>query len=186
MYVPPNGPGDANPARHPAKDKHRIGEAGSEETQNHKPGQAVPLHTEQGATQDRKNKQNDMRPFTLEEYKSDPSQKVVDKYGKDVRVICTDRKSERFPLIVLIDNPRMDLEDYYALTENGELDKGGEQMLFFAPAKKTAYINLYRDYNGQIVSTAYEDKLSSVAERLSHSAGTMLELVATCETEWEE
>ena len=42
-----------------------------------------------------------MRPFNLEEYLKDPSRKVVTREGRDVRIICTDRKGD-CPIVALI------------------------------------------------------------------------------------
>ena len=45
-----------------------------------------------------------MKPFNLEEYLKNPSRKVVTREGIKARVVCTDRKSESFPIIALIDS----------------------------------------------------------------------------------
>lgn len=44
-----------------------------------------------------------MKPFSLEEYLKDPSRKVVTREGRDVRILCADRKSsDNFPVVALI------------------------------------------------------------------------------------
>ena len=42
-----------------------------------------------------------MKDFNLEEFKKNPSQKVVTRDGRDVRIICTDAKNDE-SIIALI------------------------------------------------------------------------------------
>lgn len=42
-----------------------------------------------------------MKSFNLQEYFKNPSQKVVTRDGRKVRILCTDRISE-FPIIALV------------------------------------------------------------------------------------
>lgn len=44
-----------------------------------------------------------MKQFNLEEYLKNPSRKVVTRDGRSVRIICTDRVSEKgYPLVALV------------------------------------------------------------------------------------
>ena len=44
-----------------------------------------------------------MRPFNLDEYLKNPKLKVTTRDGKDVRIICTNAKGTRFPVVALWD-----------------------------------------------------------------------------------
>ena len=44
-----------------------------------------------------------MKRFSLEEFKKNPSQKVVTRYGKPVRILCTDAKGES-PVVALVED----------------------------------------------------------------------------------
>ena len=42
-----------------------------------------------------------MKRFSLQEYLANPSQKVVTRYGKPVRILCTDANM-KYPIVALI------------------------------------------------------------------------------------
>ena len=44
-----------------------------------------------------------MKRFNLEEFKKNPSRNVVTRYGKPVRIICTDAKGES-PVVALVED----------------------------------------------------------------------------------
>lgn len=41
-----------------------------------------------------------MKQFNLDEYLANPSRKVVTRDGRNVRIRCTDRKSEEQPIVM--------------------------------------------------------------------------------------
>lgn len=43
-----------------------------------------------------------MRPFNLEEYLKDPSQKVITQNGRSVRILCTDKEGNNYPIVTLV------------------------------------------------------------------------------------
>ena len=43
-----------------------------------------------------------MEKFNLEEYLKNPSRKVVTRDGRNVRIVCTDRNINNFPIVALI------------------------------------------------------------------------------------
>ena len=45
-----------------------------------------------------------MKPFNLEEYLANPNRKIVTRDGRNVRIICTDRKDSDFPIVALVKN----------------------------------------------------------------------------------
>ena len=43
-----------------------------------------------------------MEKFNLEKYLANPSRKVVTRNGRNVRIVCTDRNINNFPIVALI------------------------------------------------------------------------------------
>lgn len=78
-----------------------------------------------------------MKKFNLEEFKKDPSQKVITKDGRKVRIICTDAKGDE-PIVALIYNKYRDEENVYTYNRDGYFYKDSYSCLdlFFAPTKR--------------------------------------------------
>ncbi len=80
-----------------------------------------------------------MEQFSLKEYLNNPNRKIITRDGRKVRILCTDRISEHFPvedqgmypIIALVDGERR--EDIMSYTENGLLlyDSEEKEDLFF-------------------------------------------------------
>ena len=123
-----------------------------------------------------------MKPFNLEEYLKNPSRKIVTRDGRNVRIICTDRKDADYPIVVLVSNKSETGEDTLYYTEEGNFHTTGISTfdLFFAPEKKEGWINLFRDPidNGIYCSRIYPTK-----ERAMDSIGAFY---TTIKVEWEE
>ena len=86
-----------------------------------------------------------MKPFNLEEYLANPSKKIVTREGKPARIICTDAKFEKYPLVALITKKNgrefiaiFDTLGKYHCKHDSYLD------LFFAPEKKEGWINIFK------------------------------------------
>lgn len=80
-----------------------------------------------------------MKKFNLTEYLKNPSQKVVTRDGRAVRIICTDYKSD-YPIIGLV-TIKKNKELAYKFKKNGEYYLTREESpldLFFAPI--TSYV----------------------------------------------
>ena len=126
-----------------------------------------------------------MKSFNLEEYLTNPSKKVVTREGKPVRIICTDAKSENYPIVALIENKLTEGENLLCYTKEGKiyLDNGlSGADLFFAPVKKSGWINLYK--MNSIISPgpqAYDTK-----EEAESAAGDKSYYISTIKIEWEE
>ena len=45
-----------------------------------------------------------MKQFNLDEYLANPSRKVVTRDGRSVRIICTDRRNIKCPIVALVEN----------------------------------------------------------------------------------
>ena len=122
-----------------------------------------------------------MKQFNLQEYLANPSQKVITRNGKEVRIICTNAKND-FPIITLIsiDNKET-LMDY---NNNGELspDEMTDFDLFFAPNIKKGWINIFKDNNGTYTSISiYQTK--DEAEEVGKESNNY---ISTHKIEWEE
>ena len=73
---------------------------------------------------------------------------VVTRDGREVRVLCTDRKSKRFPIVALVTTSIGEQVYYY--TEKGEFNTSCESALdIFLPPQKE-YVVLYKDADGLI------------------------------------
>ena len=126
-----------------------------------------------------------MKQFNLEEYLKNPSKKIITRDGRNVRIICTDAKSN-YPIIALIKeqyNNYNDKEEIYTFTENGlwELSPNkGLNDLFFAPEKhREGWVNIYRNKtNGE----SYCGKIYESEEE----AKAQTDILTTIKIEWEE
>ena len=125
-----------------------------------------------------------MEQFSVEKYLENPNRKVVTRDGKSVRIICTNRLDENYPLIALVNNEGA--KHCCCYTTFGKLyaykKRDCELDLFFAPEKKSAWINLYK--MNSIISPgprAYDTK-----EEAESAAGDKSYYISTIKIEWEE
>ena len=125
-----------------------------------------------------------MKPFSLEEYLSNPNRKIVTRGGKSARIICTDRKGDT-PIIALVHNADEGQEYGCAFYSDGKyfIDKDDEFDLFFAPEKHEGWIIINkwpdgeRDTNGIIYDTELD---------IPNKPQVGIHRVATVKVEWEE
>ena len=123
-----------------------------------------------------------MKQFNLEEYLKNPNKKVITRDGRSVRIICTNRLDENYPVIALVKNE--DYEMCYNYTIFGELytdkNRDCELDLFFVTEKKEGWINLFKINSamttGEIYNTEEEAK-SAIAKSLVY--------ISTVKIEWE-
>ena len=125
-----------------------------------------------------------MEQFNLEKYLENPNRKVVTRDGRSARIICTNRLDDNYPVIALVNNE--DSEKCHSYTEfgkfNGYQTLDCELDLFFAPEKKSGWINLYK--MNSIISPgprAYDTK-----EEAESAAGDKSYYISTIKIEWEE
>ena len=125
-----------------------------------------------------------MEEFNLEKYLENPNRKVVTRNGRSARIICTNRLDENYPVLALINNEGA--EECHSYTIFGKLYTNQttdcELDLFFAPVKKSAWINLYK--MNSIISPgprAYDTK-----EEAESAAGDKSYYISTIKIEWEE
>ena len=125
-----------------------------------------------------------MKQFNLEEYLANPSRKIVTKEGKPARIICTDAKSENYPIVALIENKLTEGESLLCYTKEGKiyLDNGlSDADLFFAPEKHEGWINLYKSGIGWSLSAS----IWQTEEEAKKWAGAA-DYATTIKIEWEE
>ena len=122
-----------------------------------------------------------MKQFNLQEYLANPSQKVVTRDGRNVRIICTDFKNEQ-PILALITEG--DIEDIHFYYQNrvwcnefpeNKLD------LFFAPIKKKGWINIFRYKTDLYTGDVFETK-----EKAKKMGKLSKNYITTIKIEWEE
>ena len=80
-----------------------------------------------------------MKEFNLEEFKKNPSQKVLLRSGSDVRIICTDKKGE-FPIVALVDDDEVgEFVICYRKTGRFLIERESPNDLVFATEKKDKF-----------------------------------------------
>ena len=125
-----------------------------------------------------------MKRFNLEEYFENPKRKVITGDGRNVRIICTDRRKDDYPIIALcsMDNGS---ENCYAYHPNGKMHLNVDSCmdLFFAPEKHEGWVNLYKLSEGLNLGSVYSSK--EVAEAMSKKCG-LQHYISTIKIEWEE
>ena len=125
-----------------------------------------------------------MKPFNLEEYLTNPSKKVVTREGKPARIICTNRLSENYPVIALVNNEESELCFSYTTFGKSYIDQDRDYKLdlFFAPEKKSGWINLYK--MNSIISPG--PRAYDTEEEAKLAAGDKSYYISTIKIEWEE
>ena len=123
-----------------------------------------------------------MKQFNLDEYLKNPNRKIITREGKSVRVICVDRFSDDYPIVTLIRNKDKEVIECY--TKDGKFLENNihNHDLFFAPVKKSGWINLYK--RNSIISPgprAYNTK-----EDAESIVGDKSYYISTIKIEWEE
>ena len=125
-----------------------------------------------------------MKPFNLQEFKKNPSRKVVTRDGRaTARIICTDCKSE-YPIIALLSYSE-NSEGCEAYTEDGRFSIGeeGNSDLFFAPEKKDGWVNIYKMPDTDQLEASC---IFSTKEEAELYRGDNSNYVTTTKITWEE
>ena len=124
-----------------------------------------------------------MKQFNLEEYLKNPTKPIVTRDGNSVRIICTDRLDENYPVLALVNYEGA--EECHSYTEFGKVYKGlnidCKVDLFFAPEEKSAWINVCRgcgEYNTYVCNRIFATKEEAQREKRN--------IIATIKIEWEE
>ena len=87
-----------------------------------------------------------MKEFNLTEYLKNPSQKVITRDGREVRIICTDAKGDE-PIIALVYNNSRDEENVYTYNRDGYFynNNDSDLHLLFDNIKKVGWVNIYSE-----------------------------------------
>ena len=128
-----------------------------------------------------------MEQFSLEKYLANPSRKVVTKDGRRVRIICTDRNINNFPIVALIQLYNDSDEEVFTYTKDGKrrVDESTRYDLFFAPEKHEGYVNVYRSLDkdcAYYLGNIYNSK----AEAEDTRKNKKFKYIDTIKIEWEE
>ena len=121
-----------------------------------------------------------MKEFNLDEYLKNPSQKVITKDGREVRIICTDAKQD-YPVIGLLSlDDKRETTIYYKKNGRWLADNQDYWDLFFAPVKKEGWVNIYSEqeyrYPGENIFKTKEEAIKYKD----------INYIATIKIEWEE
>ena len=128
-----------------------------------------------------------MKEFNLTEYLKNPSQKVVTRDGREVRIICTDAKGDE-PIIALVYNNIREEENVYTYNRDGYFYNNEYSYLdlFFAPVKKEGWVNIYKDNITTFTSSHIHTTEKQAQEEASESLKEYGKFIATVKIEWEE
>ena len=130
-----------------------------------------------------------MKQFNLEEYLTNPNKKVITGSGKSVRIICTNRLDELYPIIALVNYDYS--EKCYGYTACGKInihqDIDCDLDLFFVPEKKEGWVNVYkyRFRCTHLSGIIYSSKEEAESDAEVHESGINT-YITTIKIEWEE
>lgn len=122
-----------------------------------------------------------MKEFNLQEYLANPSQKVMTRDGRKVRIVCTDMKNEQPILALITEGNREDIRFY---SQNGVWcnDFPNHKLdLVFIPIKKKGWINIFRCKTELYIGDVFETK--EEAEKMGKLSKNY---ITTIKIEWEE
>ena len=125
-----------------------------------------------------------MEQFSLEKYLANPSRKVVTRDGKNVRILCTDRKLDSKEVVGLTMN-NDGTEGLLSWSKQGKSLSLNDSSfdLFFAPEKHEGWINVYRNSDGghAYAGAVYDSKEDAEKRKVIDE-----NYVTTIKIEWEE
>ena len=126
-----------------------------------------------------------MKPFNLEQAKA--GKPVCTRDGRPVRIICFDKRWDKFPIVALVGHNEEDIKQY---GKDGKIadfsDKGNtetaDDLIMVVREKHEGWINLYRGVAYLIADyTIYKTQEDALAAKLDSPA-----YKATAKIEWEE
>lgn len=128
-----------------------------------------------------------MEQFNLEEYVKNPDRKVVTRDCKSVRIICTNKKDERYPVVALVQDKNSNCEKTHHYTIGGKwiIEDDNSEDLFFAPEKKTGWINVIRISSDKAEAITYTGAVYPTKEE-AIAGYSGVGLLDTIQIEWEE
>ena len=124
-----------------------------------------------------------MKQFDLQEYLKNPQKKIVTSDGESARIICTDRNPD-YPIVALVGKKTI----VNCYTKKGKYfgdAVSNSRDLFFAPEKKTGWINVSRIAQGNAGEITYTGAVYPTKEE-AIAGYSGVGLLATIQIEWEE
>ena len=121
-----------------------------------------------------------MKQFNLKEYLANPNRKLVTRDGREVRIICTDKKND-CPIVALVKSPD-GKEITFSYTKEGEYFPGASDNkdLFFTNKKHEGWGIIYKS---SLFSSIFSSK--EEAKEFVERTGTK-NTAAIAKIEWEE
>ena len=123
-----------------------------------------------------------MKKFDLEEYKNNPSRKVVTRDGKVVKILYTDARRE-YSIIALVE--REVGKDYlFSFLPDGTMYGNRESIndLFFATERREGFVNIYNRDNRYITGATIHQTEEDAKRFLFPNSG----YITTIKISWEE
>ena len=122
-----------------------------------------------------------MEQFSLEEYLANPSRKVVTRNGRNVRIVCTDKRDLNFPIVALIETISGE-EVTHSYTKDGKYYTACSDILdlFFAPETHEGWVNVYKEGTNRYL----EGCICVTKEEAKRIRG--YGYITTIKIEWEE
>lgn len=124
-----------------------------------------------------------MKQFDLQEYLKNPQKKIVTSDGESARIICTDRNPD-YPIVALVGKKTI----VNCYTKKGKYfgdAVSNSRDLFFAPEKKTGWINVSRIAQGNAGEITYTGAVYPTKEE-AIAGYSGVGLLDTIQIEWEE
>ena len=123
-----------------------------------------------------------MKQFNLDEYLKNPNRKIITRDGHDVRIICSDCKNYKYPIVALVTCD--DDEFVVNCTKEGKCHTPNKYKydLFFASEKKEGWIKIYKNKKGhRVLSAIYNTENEAIGADLGRGY-----YIDTIKIEWEE
>ena len=126
-----------------------------------------------------------MEQFSLDKYLENPSRKVVTRNGRNVRIICTDKKGFDYPIVALIENKLEGFEGVLYYTKDGKYiaNESSDSDLLFAPEKHEGWVNIYKS---PVKGAVYTGNIHNSKEEAENDRYRDGNYVTTIKIEWEE
>lgn len=122
-----------------------------------------------------------MKQFSLEEYLKNPSRKVVTRDGRNVRILCTDRRDADYPIVDLIESTYTEAINFHTKDGKYFLKDTSNCDLFFAPEKREGWVNMFKGNGYYYGGYVFESEEEAKGEGMDDS-----DYVTTVKIEWEE
>lgn len=125
------------------------------------------------------------KPFDLELAKKGCLVQTMD--GRKIRIVCFDAKTEKYPLLALIEENGVERSHFY--TDKGEyiaFKSSPDLDLVMAPIKKEGWINLYKDKNEVWVGCDIFDTEADAIKYGEERACAKEDYFATVKIDWKE